>query len=192
VGFSPDAIARATQRCYELFGEEMLIRTMTEVPFSAKDADYEMHYKPEAIPDFSSASSEDNNFDSDEPFKAGLKIRRSRTRMEAAAYACPVAGCPRHDQGFEYEFNLKRHLRKGHKMTTEDISGMLGADSDEEMDGAVHVDGFLKPVLPRKRSKRKLENSRERDISGEETTDSESETGSETDIRGDGSNSSSE
>jgi len=191
VGFSPNVMARATQRCSELFGEGIIMRTMTEAPFSAKDADYETHYQPESIPSFSS-NSEESDSNSDESPDVEVGIHQPRTPLEGGAYTCPVTGCPRHDQGFEYELNLKRHLRKGHKMTKEDISGMLGSGGDEEMDGAVHVDGFLQPILPRRRDKKKPEKGREREGSGsdEETTSSEADTHSDKDGRESSSSSS--
>lgn len=41
--------------------------------------------------------------------------------------------------------HLKRHLRHVHKLSEKEVEGYF-PPSDEEMDGAVHVDGFMRPI----------------------------------------------
>jgi hypothetical protein len=152
VGFPPEVIARATQRCSNLFGESMIMRTIVEAPFSATNAEHEIIYQPEEIPSFSCTSSE-NESGQDEPLESNLRIIPGRKHTRASAYQCPVEKCPRKAEGFEYELNLKRHLRKAHKMTEKEADALI--TNDEATHGAVHVDGFLKPVRPPRRAKRK-------------------------------------
>lgn len=67
--------------------------------------------------------------------------------------------CERAATGFTRVTNLKRHLKLVHKgMTLDDASSPAQSsahsesevDSEDEMLGAVHVDGFLKPIVPSK------------------------------------------
>jgi hypothetical protein len=120
VGFSPEIIAKATQRCVNLFGEGMVMRTLIEAPFGVGDTSHETVYQPEEIPDFSSALAihrlPDPERDTGSPESEG-------TSNDAADFEDP---------------------------------------SDREMDGAVHVDRFLKPAKrlwrgpDKKKRKRKM------------------------------------
>lgn len=61
---------------------------------------------------------------------------------------CPVDDCRRSGKPFKNNFSLRRHLRRAHEIY--DDNGANEAEenflaSDEEMDGGVHVDGFLRP-----------------------------------------------
>jgi len=150
VGFPQDVIARATQRCVDLFGEGMAMKTMAEASFLAMNAERDTIYQPEEITSLSSSSEEDSG--GEELPETNIRLLSSRAASQAGAYLCPVDRCPRQAQGFDYEFNLKRHLQKAHKMTADKADAML--DSDGDMDGAVHVDGFLKPIRPRRRAKK--------------------------------------
>ncbi|KAI1100513.1 RNA polymerase I-specific transcription initiation factor-domain-containing protein [Jackrogersella minutella] len=83
------------------------------------------------------------------------RARSSRSRSRSAApgsFVCSFRDCPRAGggEGFARRTNLLRHLKLVH--------GWLGeaavfeadeVDSEDEMFGAVHVDGFLKPVRMR-------------------------------------------
>lgn len=70
--------------------------------------------------------------------------RSSRSASSAAGglVFCPVASCDRAAQGFTRRANLRRHIELVHQGQTEEM------DSDEEVAGGVHVDGFLRPIVP--------------------------------------------
>jgi hypothetical protein len=149
VGFPPDIIARATQRCANLFGESMTMRTMVETPFGDESADTLTTYQPEEIPDCESESehSESSAGDSDEDEQ---KRRDGFRQSKPLGYApkievcfCPIKDCPRQVRGFSSTEKMRAHLKRGHRMRKEEIAEFDVA-SDEEMYGAVHVDGFLR------------------------------------------------
>ncbi len=153
VGFSPNVIARATQRCANLFGETMSMRSMVEMPFSEKDDDLLTHYQPQLIPDLGDeeANESSENDDSASASGSGGK-RRDRTRNIRLGQAplkqtcfCPIPDCPRRTRGFNGISKLKKHLQRGHQIPKDGLDEYI-LPSDEEMDGAVHVDGFLKPL----------------------------------------------
>lgn len=78
---------------------------------------------------------------------AAPRSSRSRSRSSAAGsvvFYCPVSRCDRAAQGFSRRANLRRHvdLVHGGRQVDNDV------DSDDEVVGAVHVDGFLRPIVP--------------------------------------------
>lgn len=84
---------------------------------------------------------------------------RSRSGSVPGSYVCTVKDCPRaaDGEGFARRTNLIRHLKLVHGWTasasaTSREGGeetMEEVDSEDEMYGAVHVDGFLKPIRMR-------------------------------------------
>ena len=73
---------------------------------------------------------------------------RSRSRSSAGILFCPVSSCNRAATGFARRTNLKRHMRLVHP--GHDENSAVEYDSEEEVVGAVHVDGFLKTINPGK------------------------------------------
>lgn len=73
---------------------------------------------------------------------------RSSSRSSAGQHFCPVATCERSASGFARRANLKRHMDLVHGGLSEQAVAVVDADSDEEVVGAVHVDGFLKTLVP--------------------------------------------
>ncbi|KAK5992698.1 hypothetical protein PT974_06113 [Cladobotryum mycophilum] len=88
---------------------------------------------------------------------------RSRSRSSAGFYLCPIPSCERASTGFSRKQNLKRHMQLVHPgqqlqyQLQQEGGGSNGygetwgeeaGDSEDEVLGAVHVDGFLKPILP--------------------------------------------
>ncbi|KAH9892110.1 RNA polymerase I-specific transcription initiation factor-domain-containing protein [Xylariomycetidae sp. FL2044] len=73
---------------------------------------------------------------------------RPRSRSKSASvdgtFFCTYAQCPRAHQGFGRRPNLLRHLKLVHG--AEGLPMDMDVDSEDEMFGAVHVDGFLKPI----------------------------------------------
>lgn len=88
----------------------------------------------------------------------------SRPRSSAGQHFCPVPTCDRSINGFARRANLKRHTELVHgnrglvdgrqqqqeqqqqQQTAATIT--MDADSDDEMYGALHVDGFLRTLVP--------------------------------------------
>jgi hypothetical protein len=151
VGFSPGVIARATQRCANLFGESMTMRTMIEGPVSAKAMDRLVEYHPGMIPDlggfddetYSRPSEDEMSFSASET--AAIKNANDSFSVNRKSYYYPSTTCPGNKSGFETSADLLKHLKTEHKMSKKQTEEMM-FDSDDEMDGAVHVDGFLKPI----------------------------------------------
>ncbi|KAH6900360.1 hypothetical protein B0T10DRAFT_600649 [Thelonectria olida] len=77
------------------------------------------------------------------PAPAKSPRSRSRSRSSTAGMVfCPVSSCDRAGQGFTRKANLQRHIKLVHQGQAEEM------DSDDEVVGAVHVDGFLRPIVP--------------------------------------------
>lgn len=187
VRFPPDAIARATQRCANLFGESMSMRSLVEMPFSEKGGDILTRYEPRVIPDFGDEeaieSSEDES--AEDSAESNGRRRGAPRRVIHLGQAplrqtcfCPISDCPRKTRGFNGISKLKKHLQRGHQISKDDLDEYI-LPSDEEMDGAVHVDGFLKPLKrmggARGRYKRKGKKGRDdsdEEVSGEDLEES--------------------
>ncbi|KAM0353479.1 hypothetical protein ACHAPU_001490 [Fusarium lateritium] len=176
-GFSGDVIARTARRCADLFGEGMVVRTLNEVPATNSRGTTSVEYRPEQIQlSYSDSEADDESdgaadliqrrvasrqaslaYSSRSPDSIRSSSRRS-TRSPAPPSAgrsprspsnsaggivfCPIPSCDRAAQGFARKQNLRRHMELIHQGQTEEL------DSDEEMVGGVHVDGFLKPIVP--------------------------------------------
>lgn len=69
---------------------------------------------------------------------------RSRSRSSAGFHFCPVPTCERSTTGFARKQNLRRHMQLVHPGRGDEEEDW---DSEDEVFGAVHVDGFLKPIL---------------------------------------------
>jgi hypothetical protein len=152
VGFPPEVIARTSQRCADLFGEGMTIRNLIEAPSRVTEDHFLTTYKPEEIPDLNhevEASSEDS-YEEDLGWKQ--ETRKSKKSLPGRYdWLCPIEKCPRRGQGFSHASGLMRHLKKVHSLTDGEADELL--NSDEETYGAVHVDGFLKPLRNTKRDR---------------------------------------
>ncbi|KAK1624920.1 RNA polymerase I-specific transcription initiation factor-domain-containing protein [Colletotrichum phormii] len=208
-GFKPDVVARAAQRCADLFGQGMEMQTLFEGSASKGPKPQTTRYIPgvgssstnrrggRAGPYAAAAESSSEESEKERPVArtrrfgtssrqnslardsippsdsdaaargrstaasaaaAAAAARRSRSASRASSvglFFCPVAGCDRSLEGFGRRANLQRHVATMHPGRAGDIGGGGGSDrfnveSEEEMDGAVHVDGFLKPIRPRK------------------------------------------
>ncbi|TVY44187.1 hypothetical protein LSUB1_G003146 [Lachnellula subtilissima] len=196
VGFPPDVIARATQRCANLFGESMTMRTMVETPFGGANPDTLTKYQPEAIPDFESSLSEsessDNSEESDLEHRSLKQTKPRGNAPKKEVCYCPIKDCPRQVRGFSSMQDMRAHLMRGHNMSKEDIAE-FEVPSDEEMDGAVHVDRFLgmeKRIL-RGRDRGKRKRSRGQSGTGnqeDEDPGSDKASGGQATVREDGGN----
>jgi len=94
-------------------------------------------------------------FDGDRGRSSSIAARsrsRSKSRSRSASaggnvYFCIVSNCPRAVDAFSRRTNLMRHLKLVHNFDGEEVP--VEVDSEDEMHGAVHVDGFLKPIKMR-------------------------------------------
>ncbi|KAF9870251.1 putative RNA polymerase I specific transcription initiation factor [Colletotrichum karsti] len=172
-GFKPEVVARAAQRCADLFGQGMEMQTLLEGPASKGPKPQRKRYLPNTRPRVASFSSSDEE-GGPVPFRGVGKRQRSRGRDSApptdteaqgagsrassrrrsasrsssvGLFYCPVAGCERSLEGFDRKANLQRHVTRVHPGQAVEVDEV---ESENEMHGAVHVDGFLKPIRARK------------------------------------------
>lgn len=178
-GFSPKVVARATQRCADLFGQGMELNTLVEEPAAGRPSkksqtvryvpggqaqppsdeedDEQAGYRSEAeqIRAVSRASSVILDGSSSEENDARTS-RRSRSRRSYSVgpsvvrLYCPHPTCSGAINGFARRYNLRQHLIIAHGKNAEVVSDEEDGDDMNEVHGAVHVDGFLKPIRPRK------------------------------------------
>lgn len=169
-GFSPTVVARATQRCANLFHQQMEIRTLVEEQAGPASGDREETAR--YIPGNPVVSSSDEETDATEEMdrvraasrhssvKPGAassseeefgqrRARRGSVVSTVALSFCHRRGCPRAVDGFGRRDNLVRHLWLVHGERDPAAAAARDEDSADEMDGAVHVDGFLKPIKAR-------------------------------------------
>lgn len=174
-GFKPEVVARAAQRCADLFGQGMEMQTLLEGPASKGPKPQKTRYLPSdrrRAPSVSSSDSENDRpaarrrvlsrqgslgrdsippSDSDVARGRGSRAPsrgRSTSRTSSIGlFYCPVADCERAAEGFGRRANLQRHMARVHPGQAVNVEEV---ESEDEMYGAVHVDGFLKPIRPRK------------------------------------------
>ncbi|KAL3418070.1 RNA polymerase I specific transcription initiation factor [Phlyctema vagabunda] len=163
VGFAPEVIARATQRCANLFGEDMKIRHMAEVPVMVTNEETLKNYVPRVsledqvedrtTIDLSSASDsasdsafEDEGSDTNAKGSKATFLSRRGRKAKVEIYFCPVAECYGSIHGFATPSGVQKHVRRVHGPRADEIENSLYG-GHREMDGAVHVDGFMKPIL---------------------------------------------
>ncbi|CZT00290.1 uncharacterized protein RAG0_08379 [Rhynchosporium agropyri] len=185
--FDKEVVERATRRCADLFGEGMILRGMNEVPIGEKGQDEIVRYVPDLVPAIdshilgtSSSESQDSDTDSNSESKSEgeAKVKpglRTTSHISRQAVFCPIPACPRRIQGFRDVRAMKRHLERGHGIARDDVGEWI-VPSDEDMEGAVHRDGFLRPVkkvrvsrgsygMPAKKAKKR--NEKETEDSGD-------------------------
>ena len=142
VGFDTSAVERATKRCVGLFGEGMDFLVLRE---GAADAvnDSRVRYQPDMIPDLGALGDSD----------PGQTPPRKRVAKRTTIDACPIPDCERKGEPFSKKGGtrqkLEKHLKVKHGLGVKDVEYLM-ADSDEEMEGGVHVDRFLRPVVARR------------------------------------------
>ena len=163
-GFAPEVISRATQRCVDLFSsssstvpDTALQHINKTLPLVQKPGMRNKTFTPKPIPALYQYSSSDSaeEEEAQENIKSGSQTPLSRSRSQSRSRSrskspgvliCPVAGCHRAVEGFSKPANLRRHVKLVHPMWEGDVE----VDSEDEMLGGVHRDGFLKPLRPGK------------------------------------------
>ena len=158
VGFSESVVARTTQRCANLFGQGMTMRVMLEVPFSERGVNTENIYQPEPIPELGEmeilrTSDDDGSNSGHDQTQMNTQQRFLNFRRQASCF------CTHHDcsnsklkKGYPSKLALRFHLQQGHDIPPDEIDDYI-LPSDEEMDGAIHIDKFLRPLKKIGRSK---------------------------------------
>ncbi|KAI3324521.1 hypothetical protein HD806DRAFT_48083 [Xylariaceae sp. AK1471] len=201
-GFPAPALDRAARRCADLFGQSFALHTLEEdqtkpdkrvrydpgvmvVPSdSEEDGDDE---GPSQQRRTSRAASTATTFEQGEQQRRGRSTsvvpRRSRSQSRSRSasaggiHFCIVSNCVRAVDPFTRRANLIRHLKLVHHYDGNELP--VEVDSEDEMHGAVHVDGFLKPIKMRrgwrgddvskeKEMRRPRRSRRERDVRVEE------------------------
>ncbi|KAK5630548.1 hypothetical protein RRF57_006263 [Xylaria bambusicola] len=167
-GFPVQALDRAARRCADLFGQGFTLHTLQEGPLDQAQLHSTMRYEPGMATPHILEDSEDED---DEKVHPGPRTRTSRALSAAAsegsrrgrsrsvgprsmsrsrsasaggAFFCIFSNCPRSVNPFIRRLNLIRHLRLVHMYDGNELPEAV--DSQDEMHGAVHTDGFLKPI----------------------------------------------
>ncbi|KAK0747727.1 hypothetical protein B0T21DRAFT_354969 [Apiosordaria backusii] len=183
-GFSPEVIARATQRCSNLFNEEMVMHTLPEQAVTSdKPAIQTVRYQPK-LSGSPSIVSDDDDYEYNEQLLAHRRTisrqstaalttgpanapapaakragtpaapsRRSRSATPGGGgpHLCPFIDCGRAAEGFSRKANLQRHIRLVHHNAAQPVQTTdHEEDSEDELVGGVHTDGFLQPIKIRK------------------------------------------
>ncbi|KAK7757030.1 hypothetical protein SLS62_001046 [Diatrype stigma] len=178
-GFPPQAIDRAARRCADLFGQSMEIHTLTEGPMGQADAVKTTRYVPgmprpsllesddEELPPSKARSgrTRESSTETDAMSEGGYgpsnksrkssadttntMRRRSRSASATGSHFCTFGDCPRAAEGFARRANLLRHLKLVHGSEGDAQLPPAEVDSEDDMHGGVHVDGFLKPIRVR-------------------------------------------
>lgn len=197
-GLPTTAVRRAAQRCATLFGQGVAINTIPEVSASKANVFESTEYQPEpqALSSRLVESSETDSSDdqgswsqrriasrqaslsrdastdrhgrlSNRPSPArSNSLARSSSQSSMSHHFCPIQTCQRAVRGFGRKANLLRHMRTIHPEFDEAIQDI---DSDDELNGAVHVDGFLRRINPGKGWRGRNLSSRERRRSSSST-----------------------
>ncbi|ORY02459.1 hypothetical protein BCR34DRAFT_591900 [Clohesyomyces aquaticus] len=129
-GWNDSAVARTAQRCAALFDESMSFRPFTESLAAKTDANV-VHYTPATI---------------SVPQIVGILPSPKRPFFAQGTLRCPHANCWGHTKDFEIHYRTVEHVMRihGYDPRTND------SDNEERKHGAVHEDGFLKPITAKK------------------------------------------
>ncbi|KAI0190896.1 RNA polymerase I-specific transcription initiation factor-domain-containing protein [Xylaria flabelliformis] len=166
-GFPASALDRAARRCADLFGQDFVLHTLQEGPSGQTKLDGHVRYGPGmAIPSLLESSEESTDEEPSRPSMAPSesekrgrrrsKKSRSKSKSQPQSelestddekFFCMVSNCPRAVDPFDRRVNLVRHLKLIHQYSNDELP--IEVDSEDEMHGAVHVDGFLKPIKVR-------------------------------------------
>lgn len=177
--FPPDVVARATQRCANLFGQGMEMHKINETAHSSGASGVvTTTYQPGGeIPSSSSEAQEDvgdldlrqarsmsrhssaaqsrmasptSDEEGDEEVASPKKSQKRATSRGKGQHFCPYADCDRALDGFDRPFNLKRHMKLVHGQDNLEVAEKKEEAATDDMIGGVHRDGFLEPLRVQK------------------------------------------
>ncbi len=134
-GFPPEVMARATQRCADLFGEEMKLHSLPEVPHTARREERmaTASYRPGAKLALSDDEDEyeeagnsgtdlsETKVSQDLDESSGSDIDYENIPQSSVLYFCPNPKCSRASEGFTKRSNLIRHVRDMHNRPKIDV-----------------------------------------------------------------------
>lgn len=173
-GFPPSVVARATQRCADLFGQGMEMHRIDDTAVSSgasgvKTTTYQPRGQmPSTSPEaeegvgglgrrqarsmsrLSSAApsrtgSPTSDEEGDEEEASPKKSQKRATSRDKGQHYCPFPDCERATAVFDRPFNLKRHMKLVHGQDSPEAVEENEAEADEMLDG-IRRDGFLKPI----------------------------------------------
>lgn len=161
-GFPPKVIARATQRCSTLFNQPMQLHHMPDgpapmetttyvpgAPLPPSDDEDFAEIKVQQLRAVSRNSSRRTSISLDTDATTGTTGKGRKSTPGGKDFFCPHFTCPRAVEPFTRRANLIRHLTTMHA-GVEAAAQLVEVKSADEMDGSVHVDGFLKRVRARR------------------------------------------
>lgn len=161
-GFPPKVIARATQRCSTLFNQPMQLHHMPDgpapvetttyvpgAPLPPSDDEDVTEIKVQQLRAVSRNSSRRTSISLDTDATSGTTGKGRKSTPGGKDFFCPHFTCPRAVEPFTRRANLMRHLATMHA-GVEAAAQLVEVKSGDEMDGSVHVDGFLKRVRARR------------------------------------------
>ena len=166
--WEPSVLNRAANRCAALFGEGINFRTLTEgkdeateishppLDLGANKATTSSENQSTRVPRCRNCCSKHLKCDPKRPCapcasqgilcvpRKASRIRRTHGEMarviDGKLY-CPILSCNRSQEEFRSETTLQHHMGRVHGQKAS------ASHIEEEMMGAVHVDGFLRPIL---------------------------------------------
>jgi hypothetical protein len=109
-GWDEDVVARASKKCAELFGENMLFRRFHEGEHEEKPYFTEAFATGDEPPD-------DGETDGSRASRAGKTEDDENANMgeeTGLKYPCPIDSCPRHKMPFNTPGNLTQHMSRHH------------------------------------------------------------------------------
>jgi hypothetical protein len=175
VGISPEVVERSTQRCANLFGEGMTLRSLANNTILGDFEEDTVHYLPWQVPVLDNSSDSGLTDTGSDERRAQVQKRSARrsyhrqrtskkdssdtdsedikmaseARTTSESYRCTYDWCIRSEHAFDRKDRLLRHMKSVHKVKKDEMKEAL-EENDEEMDGGVHVDGFMKEIRRRK------------------------------------------
>jgi hypothetical protein len=126
-GWNPEAVARAAQRCADLFGEGMSFRTFDA---NAPSVAEPIQYNPLTIPVPEQLVTTANTSTPKRPY------------FDTGTLRCPHKDCWGSKQDFAIPYRVVEHLKRVHSYDPRTND----SDNEERKVGGVHIDGFLQPI----------------------------------------------
>lgn len=135
VGWNERVVERAAQRCSVLFREGIHFRTLPEN--DAADMPGEIvEYLPDNVPSPGKLDAMESST---------LSSEEHRPYWDPSSLRCPHENCWGHLKEFKIPYRVVEHIQRTHGYDPRHNE----THEDDEMEGAVHVDGFLRPIHAR-------------------------------------------
>jgi uncharacterized C2H2 Zn-finger protein len=116
-GWNEDVVARASKRCVELLGENMLFRRFHEAKHKGEKSFFtEMLASGEEPQD----TKEEDVAQTVQTQAASITQDSDSDAEPGPRYSCPIESCPRHRTVFRTAGNLKQHITRSHALFKEE------------------------------------------------------------------------